>query len=128
MVVNHCHNIDHCAICDHVVYVLKDPVTGVVRYVGETLAKKIRATQHNGASKRDYPLNRWKRRLLSRGLRPVFEVVASVTCSGKAYALERELIARYAAESGLSLLNRFKNPLWFRSPKGKFFVRTAPQA
>lgn len=60
------------------IYVLRDPVTGDVRYVGRANDSKQRFFVHLSRAKPDGRMNRcatWIRSLVRRGLRPALEVI-----------------------------------------------------
>lgn len=92
----------------HVVYALHDPRDRRVRYIGCTsLPLKVRVSSHlssarcGGGDERA----RWLRDLLSEGLRPRVQHLASARDAGVAAGLEYGLIAAYRA-SGHALTNR----------------------
>ena len=108
----------------YTVYVLRDPRTKRVRYVGYTANKTSRKTDHTctyyDGPTGNKPYTRWKKRLLRDGLRPVFEVAARLPEGRMAKQLERSLMAFYARESGPALLNLQSNPLWHHGWRGKY--------
>lgn len=64
------------------IYVLKDPTTGEIRYVGKSNDPKRRVTQHlqfasKFSSKTDHK-NCWIRELVSKNLKPVVEIIDEV--------------------------------------------------
>ena len=108
---------EHCFRAKALVYILRDPITLEVRYVGSCQCERNRRCSHKKANatsgKGKYPaIERWKARLLRRGLTPIFEVVERCECDCQAHAREKELIAEYAGKCGARLLNRTHNPLW----------------
>jgi len=87
------------------IYVLKDPVTGEVRYVGKTDRPDKRLVQHIGiAQRKRHHAACWVRSLLKRGLQPKLEVVDEVPVEYW-QALEAAYIAFYK-ELGFRLVNR----------------------
>ncbi len=86
------------------IYVLKDPVTGEVRYVGKADRPSKRLVQHVGIANRrkDYKAC-WIRSLLRRGLKPELEIVDEVPVEYW-QALEAAYIAFYS-ELGYRLVN-----------------------
>jgi hypothetical protein len=63
-----------------VIYILRDPRTGAIRYVGRTTKPAAqRLEEHIAETKRGSrtPVHRWFRRLLQIGLRPRFEVIST---------------------------------------------------
>lgn len=107
----------NCFGAKSIVYVLRDPITLDVRYVGSCQCEAARRCAHKKANatsgKGKYPaIERWKARLLRRGLTPIFDVVVRCDCDCMAHAKEKELIAEYADKCGARLLNRQHNPLW----------------
>ncbi len=86
------------------IYVLKDPVTGEVRYVGKADKPSKRFVQHLQLHPRhkDYRA-RWIRSLLKRGLKPQLEVVDEVPVEYW-QALEAAYVAFYK-ELGFRLVN-----------------------
>ena len=91
------------------IYVLSDPRTGLVRYVGKT-ARSIdrRLYEHVCAARNDYrphsPIMRWIKKLCAENLRPLVCEIELIV-GGKSWELrEQYWIKRYRAE-GASLLN-----------------------
>lgn len=85
------------------VYVLCDPMTDEVRYVGITSRPKMRLWHHvNGrASTR---CKRWIRGLKERGREPKMQVLLSVGSRALAYDVEKLVIAKFKA-AGARLTN-----------------------
>lgn len=59
---------------DVVIYILRDPEHGVIRYVGKTLDLKKRLNEHVHDGSRSHK-NSWVKSLLARGLKPLIEEV-----------------------------------------------------
>jgi group I intron endonuclease len=59
------------------IYLLRDPETLHVRYVGKTINTKVRFALHL-AEKKGTHKNNWLHSLKSRGLRPIFEVIETI--------------------------------------------------
>lgn len=100
--------MSHHTAC--VTYVLRDPVTLEVRYVGLTLNPMVRAMAHRTGNGTGSPVERWKRRLRLRGVLPVFEVHHCFPDYASGTDAERASIARHAEAIGPRLLNREGNP------------------
>lgn len=113
----------------HVIYVLLDPDTDDVRYIGQTRQMESRKQNYMGGSAANLstPLGRWLIELASVGKFPKFEVLAKITGSHQQYvarAGESALIKAYALRGdGHLLLNLQGNPRrpkqrsWSRRPK-----------
>lgn len=103
------------------IYVLRDPRTHEVRYVGLTLDVECRFAEHlRSADRFGTPLSRWIWRLQIRGLKPVVEVIDETTTTSGSAALERQWIHRF---SGRRLLNRSHNTAFtFRLSKSRHRV------
>lgn len=86
----------------HDVYVLADPRTGEIRYIGRTVrGVATRFRLHlDEARTRSYPLHRWIERLRKHGLKPIPVVVAR----GVPHDYETELCEALVAR-GVHLLN-----------------------
>jgi hypothetical protein len=97
------------------IYVLKDPRTLEVRYVGATSRPDKRLRDHiKGARlKAKTHKDHWLRQLLTHDLKPVFEVVANPT--GDWETAEREWIARFRAR-GCRLTNSTDGGEGLRNP------------
>lgn len=92
------------------IYALKDPDTGRVRYVGQTIHspdRRLRAHWY-GRTDDDTPKNQWLRRLEERGQRPTIEVLEEVS-GGQKYEAEKEWIADLI-NAGEPLLNHNQLP------------------
>lgn len=104
-----------------VTYVLRDPVSNEIRYIGLTLDPLGRARAHSSPVKQPKsPLDRWKNRLHRRGLRPVFQAVSCFPNYGCGSDAEKHSIEYHAVHFGPKLLNREHNPLF---SDGKFVGR-----
>ena len=89
------------------IYVLIDPETGEIRYVGATTtSQKQRLREHiNDARRRAKSyVHRWILSLLDRGLEPEMLVIEEVPADGNRVEAERRWIAHYRAE-GARLAN-----------------------
>lgn len=108
--------MDHSKACKketRIVYVLLDPDTRDVRYVGETKAEGNRRSSHKRAMPdSECPVEQWKRRLSFKRKQALFVRVARTECSCEARQAERFLIEEFASIYGRRLLNRTSNPLW----------------
>lgn len=96
------------------VYLLKDPDTKEVRYVGVSWAPTIRLDQHV-----NYPAPRqaaWINGLTLRGLRPLLVVLGGTEDDFRALRIETKLILRYLTR-GHGILNTNKIPPVFRYPQ-----------
>ena len=61
------------------IYVLKNPLTELVHYVGQTGRGKKRMYEHNSRTKKPkYPAGRWIAKLRRSKVKPIFEVVDTV--------------------------------------------------
>lgn len=61
-------------VCE--LYVLRDPLTGKIRYAGKANNSKKRLASHiRDSRRRDYPVYRWIRKLAANHLVPMVEVV-----------------------------------------------------
>lgn len=104
-----------------VVYVLKDPDSQKIRYVGSAREVRMRMTHHRNALNYGQPLlNEWLVELKLQGKEAVFEVVESYPCDPdtgeyrhaefKAHMHEKQLIQELWS-GGTPLLNvRFCRP------------------
>jgi hypothetical protein len=80
-------------------YLLGDPRTGKIRYVGRSKNPATRLSQHHSEHSTT-PINRWARRLKSKGLRAVM-VVLEWACD-----IQREFdLIRHYKSLGCQLLN-----------------------
>lgn len=84
---------------DHHVYLLCDPATHQVRYVGCSANVEVRVKIHRGAKS---DVGKWLRSL---ELPPVISVIETLPSSDAGFARERQVIASYV-QSGACLLNR----------------------
>ena len=102
-----------------VTYVLRDPRNQEVRYVGASIREQSRRQGHSSISLRSSaPVDVWKRRLRSRGLKPVFEVIEEFNCERSALMAERRWIEFFAGLYGPRLLNRQHHPMFKLSGYG----------
>jgi len=94
-------------------YLLRDPRTTEVRYVGCCEKPAARLNGHVNGNYRSRHVAKWVDSLIAIGLRPDMDIVE--TCVGKANALRREkqLIAEWFAVCGQRLLNTFGVPDFF---------------
>lgn len=100
---------------DRYVYLLKDPDTKEVRYVGVSHAPTLRLEQHmyyTGGVRRQA----WMDGLIKRGLSPILVVLGGTDDRIRAYRIETKLILRYLAR-GCDILNTNKIPPAFRYPQ-----------
>lgn len=87
-----------------VIYALRHPVTGEVRYIGKANNPKARLSGHiTNARTGSLPVNRWIRRLVADGLKPAMTIEAEVVF-GNWQQVEVDLIAQHR-EDGARLLN-----------------------
>lgn len=88
------------------IYVLRCPLSGLVRYVGKTSNPRKRLTDHMRAARAGEQHHRakWIRVLLAQGLRPLLEVLHSVPDGENWQDAEIRLIAEYRA-AGHALTN-----------------------
>lgn len=86
----------------HFIYVLKDPRTGDVRYVGLTNNPAIRYQQHLQSSSGDK--QSWIAELSSEGIRPLLEIIETVETKVQAETREQYWIYEYRGR-GADLLN-----------------------
>lgn len=106
------------------IYVLRDPDSGLVRYVGKTRDPAARLDQHRGCSdKTKCHRTRWLARLRREGKAPTMEVVEVVPHGGDWSGAERDWIDRGLA-LGWPLTNTYKTaehtaPSLFGEPGGK---------
>lgn len=87
------------------IYTLSDPLTGVARYVGQTVRPSVRLREHLRDAKNGCPYrcHRWIRKLTRLGLTPTFVIVETTTVS-QADDSERRWIATLRA-CGADLTN-----------------------
>jgi predicted GIY-YIG superfamily endonuclease/predicted transcriptional regulator len=98
------------------IYVLKDPDTGAVRYVGLTRNPHVRLYQHvNGLSVDPPQKKEWVATLAAAGKAPALEVV-DVCAEADALAAEARWIECYRSQ-GADLLNGGLNHTGGRKPK-----------
>jgi hypothetical protein len=96
-------------------YYLKDPETGVIRYIGITLNPKERYHAHVYSSHTNVEKNTWKanwvKSLLKRGLKPVMEIFETYETDSveDAYEREEEFINEHFLK-GIPLVNVLKVP------------------
>ena len=105
------------------VYVLKDPRTDAIRYVGKSKNPRQRLGMHLrvGQTRAWNPYEFWIRALKSLGLKPVMEAVAAVPLD-ILEDLERQVIEDYTADPGFLILNTMDSK---RIPKRKAVGRWA---
>lgn len=84
------------------IYTLNDPVTGIVRYCGQTIDPDIRLAKHLG-KKAAYHCAQWVNSLMIKNLRPVMEIL-DVVPDNEADFWEREYIQNFL-ERGFDLTN-----------------------
>lgn len=86
------------------IYTLNDPITGIVRYAGQTVDPDVRLTRHiRNARKDKYHCARWVQSLLLKNLHPVMEIL-DVVPDTEADFWEREYIQNFR-ERGFDLTN-----------------------
>lgn len=86
------------------IYVLNDPITGIVRYCGQTLNPDTRLNEHLSISKRKkWHCACWIKSLTSKNLRPIMEIL-DVVPDTEADFWEREYIQNFR-ERGFDLTN-----------------------
>ncbi len=84
-------------------YVLRDPTTKAVRYVGSTIDPKQRAVAHKFNPTRR--CRRWVEDLRTSGLAPTMDVVDTMVCDDdRRWSRESEIIREHIA-SGAALFN-----------------------
>lgn len=91
--------------CRWYVYVLRDPISWDVRYVGRTNRPALRLKHHlTNASRATTASGRWVQSLKLRGLKPMLEVIDAGMGNGFR-AAERVWVAEFRSR-GADLLNR----------------------
>jgi antitoxin HigA-1 len=107
----------HVPIEGYVVYVLKDPRDGSVRYVGSTMRLTVRKSQHLLGNSSPKSVQSWITELRAAGTEPVMVEIDSARNRSHAYRKERDSIDRLLAEGAnlLNLPNRRKHSV-SRSP------------
>ncbi len=83
----------------HFVYVLRDPETHAVRYVGQTRSPSLRRSNHRTRNmSANGPLREWIASLHALGMQPAFEVVAEFRnediVAGNGHWLRSDVLAR----------------------------------
>ena len=87
------------------IYLLKDPTTNEIVYVGETSKIKQRYEQHKWGLKGDSEEKKnWLSSLKAKGLVPIMEIVATVNNKEEAIIEENKLIVKYL-KNGIKLFN-----------------------
>jgi len=84
------------------VYVLKDPITGEIKYVGKTINPEKRIKEHIGEAVKSAQKISWILSLLNQGVEPIIEIIASEDGDGS--QLEKKYIREYISQ-GMQLLN-----------------------
>lgn len=101
------------------VYVLRDPDSDEVRYIGCSRLWCRRRTEHqrpeNNATA---PVDIWKRRLASRGKTPTMQIVFQCFDRQTARRTEQLLIMALGPVWGPRLLNRINHPMFWTFGKG----------
>lgn len=90
-----------------IIYVLKDPFTQEIRYIGKTtkeLRKRWYAHTHLRESTKQRHIYRWIESLKTRGALPIAEQIAEASSYDELNELEKVCIA-FARDIGLSLTN-----------------------
>lgn len=92
------------------VYLIRDPETLKVVYVGETSLIKQRFDQHRWGSKYDGNKEKfnWSIDLKKKGLAPIFEIIDLASSKKEALTKENYYITKYLKE-GFELFNRSNN-------------------
>lgn len=75
---------------DVFIYILVDPETKQVRYVGKTVNQKVRFALHLAEKKGTYK-NNWLHSLKAKGLKPLFEVIETISNSDDTDWQHREI-------------------------------------
>lgn len=87
------------------IYSLTDPTTGEIRYIGKTNNLAIRLKWHLGHCKTNRThKNNWLVGLISQGLKPIMDVLATVGNENEAYIREQMWI-EYGRAQGWPLTN-----------------------
>jgi len=91
---------------DCYIYTLRDPVTGAVRYVGQSVAPRGRLTQHLKVPTSP-AMSAWFGELAALSLSPLMVIVDQVPSSRHRqwFAVECSWVAYYVLECGCDLLN-----------------------
>jgi hypothetical protein len=86
------------------IYCLRDPLTEEIRYVGKSDNPDRRLLQHiRESANNKYPKDRWINSLLTRGLRPILEILEEIPTS-KWQTSEKKWI-KNLKQAGTNLLN-----------------------
>lgn len=93
------------------IYVLKDPLTNKVVYVGETAKVEQRYKQHRlGVAEDCEEKKEWTARLRRLELRPIMEIIDTAENKRDAVILENKYILKYIGE-GCKLFNKKNNTI-----------------
>ena len=88
------------------IYLLKDPTTNEIVYVGETSKIKQRYEQHKLGTTSDSDEKKyWLSSLKEKGLVPIMEILASVNTKQEALIEENKQIVKFL-KNGIKLFNR----------------------
>ena len=108
------------------IYFLECPVTGVVKYVGQTSNFKIRRSSHLSGNVPSKRLFRWCTDLREQGLRPIFRMVYITDNQTMKDELEIRFIEEYADTVMNVRSGGFASRLWRKTYKDQYFLTKVP--
>src|SRR4051812_4156893 len=86
------------------IYILKDPETNLIRYVGQTINPKLRYRNHlKGNKYRNTHTTNWIQNLLNKDLKPIIEIID--TCKIEELDKVEQKYIRFYKELGFDLTN-----------------------
>lgn len=91
------------------IYILIDPITNKIRYVGQSTTPKVRYRDHINYAKRNndnYHVYNWIRKLLNDNKKPILKIIETCENYSKANEYEKKWIKHYK-DNGENLTNIF---------------------
>jgi hypothetical protein len=87
-------------------YVLIDPITGDIRYVGKTIMPAVRLSLHISHTKKNVHKNNWLKQLQAVGKKPIMEIIEEMPdCDNVAWRARETYWIAYYKKLGSPLTN-----------------------
>ena len=108
------------------IYFLECPLSGIVKYIGQTSNFKVRRSSHLSGNMPSKRLFTWYHELKDQSFRPIFHIVYITDNQTTKDALEVRFIEEYADTALNVRSGGFASRLWRKTYKEKYSLTKVP--